>query len=205
MAFGPLSIRFDDQVLRPRPWTLAQSEWGAKLAAELPAGPVLELCAGAGHIGLALAALSSRDVVLVDANPRACAYARRNADAAALSVDVDVREGPMQAVLADGDRFPLILADPPWVPSALTGQFPEDPLTAIDGGTDGLAVARLCVQVIGRHLADAGASILQLGTEQQAEAVAEHVRTHPAIGLDAVEVRTATGGNGVLVRLNRRA
>ena len=53
MRFGPVDIRHDDEVLEPRPWTIAQAEW----ASELPAGPMLELGCGAGHIGLAAAAL----------------------------------------------------------------------------------------------------------------------------------------------------
>ncbi|MBI2244007.1 MAG: methyltransferase, partial [Nocardioides sp.] len=52
MGFGPLRITFDGRVLRPRPWTAAQSEWAAEILADAPAGPVLELCAGAGQIGL---------------------------------------------------------------------------------------------------------------------------------------------------------
>ncbi|MGA8992804.1 MAG: methyltransferase, partial [Nocardioidaceae bacterium] len=67
MGFGGLAIAFDDRVLRPRPWTLAQSAWAAELAATVPAGPALELCSGAGHIGLAFAATSGRRLVMVDA------------------------------------------------------------------------------------------------------------------------------------------
>ena len=50
LAFGSLTIAFDDRVLRPREWTAAQSDWAATLMATAPAGAVLELCAGAGHM-----------------------------------------------------------------------------------------------------------------------------------------------------------
>ena len=52
MTFGDLEIAYDDRVLTPRPWTALQSEWAAELLESAPAGPVLELCAGAGQIGL---------------------------------------------------------------------------------------------------------------------------------------------------------
>ena len=90
--FGSLTIAFDDRVLRPRGWTTAQSEWAAELMLTAPGGPVLELCSGAGHIGLLAVAGSGRSLVCVDANPVACDYARANALQAGLAELVEVRE-----------------------------------------------------------------------------------------------------------------
>ena len=81
-VFGPLVVRYDERVLTPRPWTLMQSLWAAELAAQATAGPILELCAGAGQIGLAAAALTGRALVQVEADPVAADYARTNAAAA---------------------------------------------------------------------------------------------------------------------------
>lgn len=66
MGFGSLDIHFDDSVLRPRPWTIAQSMWADELLIDAPDGAVLELCSGVGHMGIMLASLVSRNVVLVD-------------------------------------------------------------------------------------------------------------------------------------------
>jgi methylase of polypeptide subunit release factors len=203
MTFGPLEIRFDERVLRPRPWTLAQSEWAVELAAEVPSGPVVELCAGVGHIGLAVAAELDRRVVLVDADEHACELARLNVDAAGLDDRVEVRAGRLDAALADDERFALALADPPWVRSDATGRFPEDPLTAIDGGDDGLEVARACVEVIARHLLPGGVGILQIGDEAQAAVVAEELDARPEVGLRVADVRVPPA-NGVLVLLRHR-
>ena len=61
MVFGHLPVVFDARVLRPRPWTVAQSRWAAELMRTTPASAcVLELCAGAGHIGLLALALARR-------------------------------------------------------------------------------------------------------------------------------------------------
>jgi len=86
------------------------------------------------------------------------------------------------------------------VPHAETGRFPEDPLLAIDGGDDGLEVARACVGVVGRHLGPGGAAVLQLGYEDQVEALSSVLEES---GLRVVEVRT--GDRGVLVRLASNA
>src|SRR4051794_4430004 len=99
LAFGPLTITWHEGVLRPRPWTEAQSGWAAELAADLPEGPVLELCSGAGHIGLLAAHLALRPIVCVDLNPQACLLTRHNADAAGIGVLVEVREGTIDGVL----------------------------------------------------------------------------------------------------------
>jgi release factor glutamine methyltransferase len=204
MTFGRLTVGYDRRVLQPRPWTLAQSMWGAELAGDLPAGPLLELCAGVGHIGLEVAARVGRDLVLVDADPIACAHARRNAAAAALPVEIEVRQGPVDVMVEPDERFALILADPPWVPSHETPRFPADPLPAIDGGHDGLDHARTCAEVIGRHLAEGGVSVLQLGDRRQASSIAAHLDARPGIGLRVEDVRDVPGANGLLVQLVRR-
>ncbi len=200
LAFGPLSIAFDDRVLRPREWTAAQSAWAADLMTTAPDGPVLELCSGAGHIGLLAVLLSARPLVCVDASSVACDYARANAAAAGIADRVEVREGRLEEAVRDDERFPVVIADPPWVPAAETGQFPEDPLTAIDGGDDGLDVARAVLAVIDRHLAPGGSAVLQLGTTAQVDVL----KAEPCLAegrLTVVEVREEE--RGVLVRLDR--
>jgi methylase of polypeptide subunit release factors len=201
VAFGPLDIAYDEQVLEPRAWTLAQSEWAAELLATSEDGPILEVCSGAGQIGLAAAVLSGRPAVLVDASAPACAFARRNADAAGLADRVDVRHSPMTEALAADERFPLVLADPPYIPSADTQVFPEDPLTAIDGGDDGLDLARLCLQVGARHLRPGGHLLIQLRDAAQADRLAAGLGG-PGPTLAALETRTF-GGRGCILQLVR--
>jgi len=198
LRFGSLDIAYDERVLEPRPWTAEQSRWGAELLPSLPAGPVLELCTGAGHIGLLTAALSGRPLVAVDIDPVACCFARQNAARAGL--DVEVREGPMDRVLGADESFALVTADPPWVRRAETGRFPEDPLLAIDGGEDGLDLARLCLTVADAHLLEEGSVLLQLGTAAQVDEIdawaSEHAR------LRVVESQEH-GTRGVVARLDR--
>lgn len=203
-TFGHLDITYDERVLQPRAWTTLQSTWAAELIAEGPEGPVLELCAGVGQIGLLTVAIEPRDIVLVDLNPVACEYARTNAAATSLTTRVDVRPGRLTQVLEPGERFALIIADPPWVSSHDTGRFPEDPLIAIDGGADGLDVAWECVAVIADHLDERGAAVLQLGTEGQVDALRAHLDARPALRLTVVATR-GHEDRGVLVHLRRPA
>ena len=199
MTFGTLEIAYDDRVLRPRRWTTTQSQWAAELLAEVPAGPVLELCSGAGQIGLLAVAASDRRLLCVDASEAACEFALANARSAGMADRVEVRPGPLDEALAPDERFPLVIADPPWVPGAETGRFPEDPLTAIDGGPDGLDVARACLRVVAGHLVPGGAAVLQLGTREQAERLEQEARELGDLVLSEVRQHE----RGVLVRVDR--
>ena len=75
-----VAFAYDGRVLTPRPWTLAQAAWGRDLLHRLPAGPVLELCSGVGHIGLLTVRDVERGLVMVDASLAACDLARANAE-----------------------------------------------------------------------------------------------------------------------------
>lgn len=170
-VFGPVVVRYDERVLTPRPWTLLQSRWAAELADRVPAGPMLELCAGAGQIGLAAAVLTGRALVQVEADPVAAGYARSNAAAAGCADRVQVRNAPMQTALTAGELFPIVIADPPYLTTADVPRWPSDPVTAIDGGADGLALTRVCLQVAVEHLTADGVLLLQVAGETQARAV----------------------------------
>jgi methylase of polypeptide subunit release factors len=201
-AFGGLTIAYDDTVLEPRSWTTAQSHWAAELLRGAPEGPVLELCSGAGHIGLLAVTLSPRPLVQVDMNPRACAYARENAAAAAPVADVQVLEGPIDGTLEPTARFVGVIADPPWVRSDDTGDYPQDPSLAIDGGPEGLGLARTCVEVADGHLVEDGWLLLQLGTTGQVDALERWLAEPGSPSRSVREVREYAD-RGVLAHLGR--
>ena len=194
--FEGLRIEYDARVLEPRQWTARQSRWAADLIASAPPGPVLELCSGAGHIGLLAVSLAPRSLVCVDADPVACAYLRRNA--ARAGIRVDLREGRMDEVLDGDETFAVVIADPPWVSTHDVGRFPEDPLSAIDGGADGLELVRSCLEVIHGHLAQGGHALLQTGPDQP-DAVSELVAAYDTLSVREVRIEE----RGALVRIDR--
>jgi len=198
--FGSLVITYDDQVLAPRDWTAWQSLWAAEIAAKAPAGRILELCAGAGQIGLLAIAHCDRDLVAVDLSSEACRFAELNADAASLGHRVEVRNRPLESACVPGESFPVIIADPPWVPAADTGRFPEDPLSAIDGGADGLDVARACLVVIDARLQPGGSALLQVGSTEQVDLL----RADLAADLRVAEVRTEVHRGAVALIVRER-
>jgi len=196
-----LSFAYDERVLAPRPWTAGQSTWAAELLDDLPLGPVLELCSGAGHIGLLAVRHHDRRLVQVDASEAACDFARMNAEQLGLADRVVVRCGPMQQVVLPDERFPLVLADPPWVPTSDVEEFPDDPVTAIDGGEQGIDVALACVDTAGRALTPVGVCLLQLGTPEQVDEVASYVGDRADPFLQVGEIRAFE--RGLVVRIDR--
>jgi release factor glutamine methyltransferase len=163
---------------------------------------VLELCSGAGHIGLLTLLDNERSLVMVDASPAACDFARANAAYAGLTERVEVRRGLLESSVSPDEVFPLVLADPPWVPSDETTRYPEDPLHAIDGGPDGLDVARACLVIIGAHLHEDGHAVLQVGGTGHADQVTRWLCDHPGLRLATAGTR-GFGERGTLVLLRR--
>jgi methylase of polypeptide subunit release factors len=197
MRFGPVEVAFDDSVLRPRPWTLAQSEW----AAELAGGDVmLEVGCGAGQIGLAAAALAGSRLVQVDRDPAACRWASVNAAANGYAELVEQRCGTAGEVLAAGDLFRVVIADPPYVPSADVYLYPEDPLGAIDGGLDGLASVRSFLVDLEGHVVAGGSVVLQVRGLSQVELL-DGWLAHPSSPEFAVAETRSYGDLRALVRL----
>lgn len=167
--FDGLSIQWDRRVLRPRPWTTAQSRWAAELSEQCPDGPILELCCGAGQIGLLAASLTGRPLVQVDRDPVAAAYARRNA--AAAGIPSEVRTETAFGALRPEETFPLVILDPPWVRSDRVEEYPDDPVGAIDGGIDGTDQIVLNLGVALRHLYADGHVLVQVGDPKQVDVV----------------------------------
>ena len=174
--FGPLAIRWDARVLEPRPWTFEQSRWAVEVARDAGPGPLVELCSGAGHIGLAAALLSGRRLVQVDTSAAACELARLNAAAAGLAASTDVVCGDL-ATVALPSGVPVVIADPPYLPSSEVVAFPDDPVLAVDGGEDGLDLIRSCVRTAERVLAPSGTLLLQVWGEAQANEVERELAT----------------------------
>ncbi len=200
MRFGPIEVAFDATVLRPRPWTLAQSEWAAEMA---DGSAMLEVGAGAGHIGLAAVALTGAPLVQVDCDPAACRWAGVNAVANGYGHLVEQRCGTAGEVLADGEQFTVVIADPPYVPSADVSLYPADPLGAIDGGADGMAVVRSFVVDVADHVPPGGSVVLQVRGPAQVELL-DGWLAHPSSPELVLTEARSYGDLRALVRLTAR-
>jgi release factor glutamine methyltransferase len=180
--FRTVQLLVGPGVFVPRPETEVVAGQAVSLARARPQSVVIDLCAGSGAIGLAIAveAPGSR-VTAVESEPAAAAWCRRNA--AALADEVAAVGSAFQLVNAAVDAdwsarldgsVDLIVANPPYVPDDAVPREPEvaryDPPTALYGGVDGLTVVRQVVTVAGRLLRPGGTLLIEHG-EWQAPAI----------------------------------
>lgn len=176
-----------------------QSDWAVELSPSLPDGPILELCAGAGHIGLLVAKRTGRPLVQVETDATAARYALTNATLAGID-PYNLRQDAIGGAVSHLDCFPMIIADPPYVPSGELWRYPDDPPTAIDGGADGLVVIRDCLRAAARALAPGGALLMQVRGASQANEVAT-LLDHLPRRFEVTEVRAVDDTRAVtLVR-----
>jgi methylase of polypeptide subunit release factors len=165
-----------------------------------PAGRVLELCCGAGQIGLLAVGGADRELVMVDASPAACELARRNATAAGLADRVEVREGDLGRVVRPDEQFAVVIADPPYLTADEAARYPGDPPLAVLGGADDLELARACVRVVRDHLLPGGSAVLQLRDTDQVATVRDLL----GVTGDLVVAGSRPYDRGVLALLRRR-
>jgi len=130
----------------------------ARIAAERvePETTVLDPFTGSGILAIAAARAGARAVSAVDVSRRAVACARLNARLN--GVRVRALRGNMFSAVR-GERFDLIVANPPYLPSE-EGTEPRGASRAWDGGEDGRALLdRLCDEAA-EHLTPRGELIL---------------------------------------------
>lgn len=118
-----------------------------RLTIRRPVRSALDLGTGPGIQAL-LAARHSERVVAVDVNERALAFARFNAGLNGVS-NLDVRQGSWFEPI-EGERFDLIVANPPYVVS------PETELLYRDGDLPADAVTQKLLQEAPAHLEEGG-------------------------------------------------
>jgi release factor glutamine methyltransferase len=183
--FCGLRIAVDPGVFVPRRRTEFLVREAVSVAGQGSARPpivVIDLCCGSGAVGAALAAaLGDAEVHAVDIDPAAVACARRNlaASGAGLADGGRVYEGDLYGPLPAGlrGRAAILAANVPYVPSGEVGLLPaearvHEPLAAVDGGADGLDVARRVAAGASRWLAPGGHLLIET-SEWQAPRTAE--------------------------------
>ncbi|MQA24679.1 MAG: peptide chain release factor N(5)-glutamine methyltransferase [Micromonosporaceae bacterium] len=150
-GFHRLELAVGPGVFVPRPETELLVEWGLSAIAGTARPLVVDLCAGSGAIGLAVAAeRPDARVYAVERDPAALRWLYRNASARQRAGDsptaVAAGDATAPHVLAGLDgRVDLVLANPPYVPTGVTlppDVAGRDPGEALHAGPDGLAVIR---------------------------------------------------------------
>ena len=172
--FCGLRIAVTAGVFVPRHRSEALVEEAAALAR--PGALVVDLCCGSGALGVAVAtAVPGVDLHAADVDPAAVACARGNV----ARVGGRVYEGDLLEALPGAlrGRVDVLVANVPYVPSEEIALMPpearlHEARVALDGGADGLDVARRVVAAAQSWLTPGGSVLFEVGEDQERAAVA---------------------------------
>lgn len=179
--FWKLTFKTSEATLDPRPDSETLIESALKYMPhvkhppqEAPHPPLrlLDLGTGTGCLLLSLLAEhSNTEGIGVDANAKALAIANENAQNLGLSNRVKFKHGSWTDPLSKEAPFDLVISNPPYLKTdEITDCSPEvrlfDPLSALDGGPDGLTCYRNIAKSVKAVMKKKGRLILEIGKGQ---------------------------------------
>ena len=158
-----------------------------------PPQHILDIGTGSGCIAIALA--KAFPEARVDATDTGCLeLALQNVARHGLEPRVNVIHSDLYHDLGD-KRYDLIVANPPYVPTAqiptLPAEYLHEPKAALDGGEDGLDLVRPIVSEAGKRLSSNGWLVVETGHDSQERVAAAFPRLSP------IWLELQNGGDGV--------
>lgn len=182
--FYGLPLDISQDVLIPRTDTEVLAEQAIAYIQTLGECRVLDLCAGSGCVGLAIASQSPQArVVLGEIDDSALKICRQNIRRNSLSarvmpVQMDAREKPARSL----GEFQCIVSNPPYIPTGdiagLEASVRDyEPHMALDGGADGMDFYRSIAEQWKEALTPGGRIYFEVGIGQ-ADAVLRLMRSH---------------------------
>ena len=138
---------------------------------------ILDLCTGSGAIGIALKKYFNQGKVsLSDFSGAALAVAKINA-AQLVKGELSLYQGDLFAAIPKGERFDVIVSNPPYIKRAEMNQLARDiieyePHLALDGGESGLDFYRRIIGEAHLFLENNGILALEIGDDQAADVMA---------------------------------
>lgn len=175
--FASLDLICDRRALIPRPETEGLVEL---VISDLRKGgtkdvEVLDLGCGTGAIGLSLAASGlASHVTLVDFSEAACELTMENRErnSGSIHCEVEVVQGNWFDGLA-GNEYDVIVSNPPYIKTSdirnLQAELAVEPVSALDGGRDGVEPYRLILREANAFLAPGGKVYFEIGFDQGSE------------------------------------
>lgn len=168
--FRGLRLEVCPEVLIPRPETEELVDFFWRLA---PVGPikVLDICAGSGCIGLAIAAERKQALVIAsDISEKAVETARRNAKSLRLSDRMEFRQSDMFDAAAADEKFDAIVSNPPYIAEDCplpVSVSKYEPKIALYGGPEGMDFIRILIKNSKKHLVKGGLLLMEIGYDHK--------------------------------------
>jgi ribosomal protein L3 glutamine methyltransferase len=132
---------------------------------------VLDLCTGGGSLAILSAhVFPHAEISAVDLSTEALSLAAENIADYGLQDRITLHRGDLFAPLG-GERFDLILSNPPYVDQATMDLLPEEfrhePGMSLAGGIDGFDIVRRILTDAGQYLAPGGGLLCEIGLDRE--------------------------------------
>lgn len=208
-GFYDSSFQVGPGVLIPRPDTETLVAAALAVMAESfpEKGTVLELGAGSGAIVISLAkACPGNRYFAGDISLTALDTARKNAQRESETEAIHFFNGSWFDPLAPCACFDLIVSNPPYVPTRdIPGLAPEirdhEPVTALDGGPEGMDCIREIMTRAGEYLVPGGTLLMEMGFDQKS-LVTALAGTCP--DFDRIDILPDLAGQDRVVQLKKK-
>ena len=166
---GELRFFVDERVIIPRSYflELLPGQIPPWLPAGKPVKRVVDVCTGSGCLAVLLAhQFPEAKVDAIELSPEALNVAKFNVAEHALLKRIKLHRSDVFD-LVPKVKYDLILSNPPYVPTrelrGLPEEFKNEPLMALDGGSDGLDIIRKILRQSRDRLKKHGIVVLEVG------------------------------------------
>jgi release factor glutamine methyltransferase len=164
--FMGLNFYVDENVLIPRPDT----EILVQCVIDLKKKNILDMCTGSGCIAISIAKnLKDTKVYAADISEKVIEIAKKNAK----NNSVDIKFIVSNLFENVDKKFDVIVSNPPYIKTSviteLEKEVQNEPIIALDGGSDGLVFYRKIISEAKEYLNDNGYLALEIGFDQKDE------------------------------------
>jgi len=170
--FYGLDFRVSPAVLIPRPETEMLVEQGLAFLSKLDQPRFCEVGVGSGCISLSLLFHApSATAVGLEISAEAIVIANENATTHKVDRRFDLRQSDLFDALVEGEKFDLIVSNPPYIPLTEFDELEADvrkfePMSALTDGADGLQVIKRIVAAAPSFLDPGGRLMIEFGFGQ---------------------------------------
>lgn len=171
IEFCGLDFAVDESVLIPRSPIGEMIANGFRPWLSGAPGRILDLCSGSGCIGIAAALrFPEAEVDLAELDEKALALSRRNIARHDVEDRVRARKSDLFSAL-NGQRYQLIVCNPPYVPTAewesLPAEYHHEPRMALEAGVDGMDLVDRILMSAADHLRSEGLLVCEIGGSRE--------------------------------------
>lgn len=171
--FMKMNFYVNQEVLIPRPDTEILVEETIKIAKQMKARKILDLCTGSGAIAVSIAKyVENVKITAIDISEKALRVAKLNAK----NNEVDNKITFIKSDLFENikkEKYDIIVSNPPYIKRDiirnLDKEVQNEPNIALDGGYDGLDFYRRIVSEGFEYLKYEGFLCLEIGYDQKEE------------------------------------